>query len=85
MGQPCFFPEPGVVSAVEGAAAFAGHPDVAYLEPSVKAGGRIGPIDCHPARAGVVITTGATREATVRLAETVVESVVVSISKDGTI
>ncbi len=78
MGQPCFFPEPGVVTAVEGAAAFAGHPDVAYLELRVKAGGRIGPVDSHPARAGVVITTGETRQAAVALAEEVVRSVVIS-------
>lgn len=32
---------------------------------------RIGPVDSHPARAGVVITTGETREAAISLSEKV--------------
>lgn len=71
VAQRYFFPEPGVVTAVEGAEAFADHPDVAYLELRVKPGDRIGPVDSHPARAGVVITTGETREAAISLSEKV--------------
>jgi biotin carboxylase len=75
VAQRYFFPEPGVVKAVEGADAFDEHPDVAYLELRVKPGDRIGPVDSHPARAGVVITTGETRDAAVALAEEVVASI----------
>lgn len=75
VAQRYFFPEPGVVTAVEGADAFDEHPDVAYLELRVKPGDRIGPVDSHPARAGVVITTGETKNAAVALAEEVVASI----------
>lgn len=75
VAQRYFFPEPGVVSAVDGAEAFAEHPDVAYLELRVKPGDRIGPVDSHPARAGVVITTGETTQAAVELANHVVSSI----------
>ena len=75
VAQRYFFPEPGVVSAVDGAEAFAEHPDVAYLELRVNPGDRIGPMDSHPARAGVVITTGETTQAAVELANHVVSSI----------
>lgn len=75
VAQRYFFPEPGVVRAVDGAEAFADHPDVAYLELRVKPGDRIGPVDSHPARAGVVITTGETRDAAIELANHVVDSI----------
>lgn len=75
VAQRYFFPEPGVVSAVDGAEAFAEHPDVAYLELLVKPGGRIGPVDSYPARAGLVITTGETTQAAVELANHVVSSI----------
>ncbi len=79
VAQRYFFPEPGVVTAVEGADAFAEHPDVAYLELRAKPGDRIGPVDSHPARAGVVITTGATRGAAVALAEAVVAGIEIKV------
>lgn len=79
VAQRYFFPKPGVVAAVEGAVAFADHPDVSYLELRVKLGDRIGPVDSHPARAGVVITTGETREAAVLLAEKVVSEISIQV------
>lgn len=78
VAQRYFFPEPGVVTAVQGAERFTEHPNVAYLELRVEPGDRIGPVDSHPARAGVVITTGETREAAVALAEEVVGLVAIS-------
>ena len=75
VAQRYFFPEPGVVTAVEGVEAFAEHPDVAYLELRVKPGDRIGPVDSHPARAGLVITTCETTQAAVELANHVVSSI----------
>lgn len=75
VAQRYWFPEPGIVQAIEGADAFQDHPDVAYLELRVQPGDRVGPIDSHPARAGVVITTGATTQAAVELANRVVGSI----------
>ena len=79
VAQRYLFPSLGVVRAVEGADRFADHPDVAYLEIRMKAGDRIGPVDSHPARAGVVITTGESVEAAVLLAENVVDSIQFSV------
>ena len=79
VAQRYFFPEPGVVTAVEGSDAFADHPDVAYLELRVKPGDRIGPVDSHPARAGVVITTGETREGAIALAEKVAAGISIQV------
>lgn len=75
VAQRYFFPEPGVVTAVEGAETFADHPDVIYLELRVNPGDHIGPVDSHPARAGVVITTGVTSKAAIELANRVVDCI----------
>lgn len=75
VAQRYLFPSPGVVKSVEGAGHFEDHPDVAYLEIRAKPGDRIGPINNHPARAGVVITTGETVESAVSLAEGVIDNV----------
>jgi biotin carboxylase len=75
VAQRYWFPEPGIVLAIEGADAFKDHPDVAYLELRVQPGDRVGPIDSHPARAGVVITTGETTQAAVELANHVVNCI----------
>ena len=79
VAQRYFFPSPGTVKAVEGAERFADHPDIAYLELRAKAGDRISPVDSHPARAGVVITTGESKEAAVLLAENVVDGIQFSV------
>jgi len=79
VAQRYLFPSPGVVRAVEGADRFAGHPDVAYAEIRVKAGDHIGPVDSHPARTGVVITTGETVESAVSMAKTVVDGIQVLV------
>ena len=79
VAQRYFFPEPGTVQAIQGMEAFIHHPEVAYLELRVKPGDRIGPVDSHPARAGVVITTGTTRTAAIDLAETVVAEIMIQI------
>lgn len=78
MAQRYLFPSPGVVKAVEGAERFTNHSDFAYLEIRAKPGDRIGPVDSHPARAGVVTTMGETREATVALAEEVMEGILIA-------
>ena len=79
VAQRYFFPEPGKVTAVTGSDIFADDPDVAYLELRVKPGDRVGPVDSHPARAGVVITTGDTREAAISLAAKVVSEISIKV------
>ena len=75
VAQRYLFPPPGIVKAVEGADQFADHPNVAYLEIRTKVGDQIGPVDSHPARAGVVITTGETAELATLLAEDVINRI----------
>ena len=79
VAQRYLFPSPGVVKAIEGAELFANHPNVAYLEIRAKTGDRIGPVDSHPARAGVVITTGETEDSAVSMAKDVINSIKVLI------
>jgi biotin carboxylase len=79
VAQRYLFPSPGVVRAVEGAERFADQPDVAYLEIRAKVGDRIGLVDSHPARAGVVITTGETVESAVSTAKSVIEDIQVLV------
>ena len=75
VAQRYFFPSPGVVTSVVGTERFFDHPDVAYLELRVKSGDVVGAVDSHPARAGVVITTGNSLEAAVDLADEVVSTI----------
>lgn len=75
VAQRYFFPPPGIVKAVEAADQFADHPNVAYLEIRAKVGDQIGPVNSHPARAGVVITTGETVELATSLAEDVIHGI----------
>jgi len=79
VAQRYLFPSPGVVRAVEGVNRFADHPDVAYVEIRAKPGDRIGPVDSHPARAGVVITTGETTDSAISIAEDAVNAIEVVI------
>jgi len=75
VAQRYFFPPSGIVKAVKGVDQFADHPNVALLEIRAKAGDQIGPVDSHPARAGVVITTGETVELATSLAEDVINRI----------
>ena len=75
VAQRYFFPPSGIVKAVEDADQVADHPNVAYLEIRTKVGDQIGPVDSHPARAGVVITTSETVELATSLAEDVINRI----------
>ena len=79
VAQRYLFPSPGVVRFVEGTDRFADHPDVAHLEIRAKPGDRIGLIDSHPARAGLVITTGQTAESAISIAESVINGIKVVV------
>jgi len=70
-----FFPPPGHVTAIEGAAAFATIPWVHRLGFFVQVGDTVEPTTDHTKRAGFVITTGATRDEAVSRARAVVDAV----------
>ncbi len=75
VAQRYWFPEPGIVQEIQGAERFNDHPNVAYLELRVKPGDTVRAIDSHPARSGVVITTGNSNSSALALAEQVVDSI----------
>ncbi|MEZ5669619.1 MAG: ATP-grasp domain-containing protein [Alphaproteobacteria bacterium] len=62
VSQRYLFPHPGQILAIDGARGIPALPGVSFFSLRCKVGDVIGPIDCHPARGGVVIATGADRE-----------------------
>ncbi len=62
ISQRYLFPPPGRIVAIDGARGVTALPGVVFFALRSKVGDVIGPIDCHPARGGVVIATGADRE-----------------------
>jgi biotin carboxylase len=73
-----FFPPPGRIESIQGAAAFSNLPWVHRLGFFVEAGEVMAPITDHTKRAGFVITTGATREEAVERARSVVDGIQVA-------
>jgi biotin carboxylase len=72
-----FFPPPGRVTAIDGAAAFDGVPWVHRLGFFVRPGDVVQPVTDHTKRAGFVIATGATREEAVARACRVVDALAI--------
>jgi biotin carboxylase len=62
------FPEPGVVTKIRGVPELIDRPDLAFFELRVGQGDVVPPLESHVGRAGLVITTGETREEAVRSA-----------------
>ncbi len=77
VAQRWLFPPPGRVRAIAGVEEVAARPEVALCEVRVSVGDEIGPVDSHPARAGVVITTAPTREQAIENAERAVADIVI--------
>ena len=75
VAQRYWFPAEGIVHKIHGLDRFLNNPNVILLDLRVKEGDTIGPIDSHPGRAGVVITTGDTIASAVLLAEDIVNGV----------
>ena len=72
--QRYLFPAPGRVVSVIDLEPHQ-HPNVFYREIRVKPGDEVAPIHNHPARAGLVMATGDSREAAILNAETAVQSI----------
>jgi len=62
VSQRYIFPEPGKVISITGEKDVMKRKGIALCEVRVSIGDVIGEINCHPARAGVIIATGNTRE-----------------------
>lgn len=80
VAQRYLFPTPGTVTAIDGVERYQDDKNVIYLEVRVKVGDIVHPIDSHPTRAGVVMTTGENREAAIAVAEEVVRSIHIETS-----
>jgi len=75
VAQRYFFPNPGIVREICVPSWISEDPDIALFEIRVKIGDRVFPAYSHPARAGVVIATGSTREEAIGKARHVINSV----------
>ena len=77
--QRYLFPEPGEVVSVSDADSVARLPGVELCEVRVQPGDKVQPVNCHPARAGVVICSGETRQLAAARAEAAVAAVQIVI------
>ncbi len=73
--QRYLFPEPGEVLSVTGAEQAARMPGVEFCEVRVKPGDMVLPINSHPARAGVLICSGETRQQALEQIETAIAAI----------
>jgi len=73
--QRYIFPPPGRVIGILGTEDVAVRPGIELCEIRVRTGDIIGPVNSHPARAGVVIATGADREEALNRARCAVEDI----------
>ena len=75
VSQRYLFPAPGRIVGIDGARGVTALPGVVFFKLGAKVGDVIGPIDCHPARGGVVIATGETRAEATANAERAIASI----------
>lgn len=75
VAQRYLFPKPGRIVSISGVAQVANRPGIALCDIRVAVGDIIGPIDSHPARAGVVIATADTREEAINRAITAINDI----------
>ena len=75
------FPDEGIVKSIDNIEEFRKLLNVEYLDIRVKIGDKIGPIDSHPSRAGVVITSGKNIEEAKYLAEKIVKQFKIVVEK----
>jgi len=77
------FPEPGRVVKISGTDRIQKRRGILHWEVRVKVGDVQGPIDCHPARAGVVIAEGKTREEAIGRAAAAVRNIRIETAPIG--
>lgn len=77
--QRYIFPRNGVVKNIEVPSWIKSHKNIKFWQIRLKIGDKIEKIDSHPARAGLVITTGASRLKAQEIAEKAVQEIRISI------
>ena len=77
--QRYLFPEPGRVRSVAGVVDAAKLPGVEFCEVRVKVGDLVAPINSHPARAGVLICSGDSREQATQHAQLAISTIKIEI------
>jgi biotin carboxylase len=82
VAQRYLFSKPGRVTSISDISKFLCRSDIPLCEIRVSQGDIIGPIDSHPARAGVIITTGETRDQAIERAMQVVNAIKIETADD---
>jgi len=77
VSQRYLFPAPGRVVAISGVEEVRQHPAIPFCEIRVAVGDIVGPVDSHPARAGVLIAVADTRQEAQRLATAAVQNITI--------
>lgn len=77
--QRYLFTPPGHVTDVRVEAWVEQDPDIALFQLRIKPGDTVGPVHSHPARGGVVIATGVSKQAAIEKAEAAVNAISVQI------
>lgn len=81
--QRYLFPRPGRVRRIAGEEEARGQRGIVFCQVRVKIDSVIGPMNCHPARAGMVIAVGGSREQAVQRARTAVETIEIDTGADA--
>lgn len=83
VAQRYLFPRPGRVQRVSGVSQVKEQPNIALCDVRVAPGSVVKQIDHHPARAGLVIATGDTRQAAIATAMAAVDAISVETAPPG--
>ncbi len=75
ISQRYLFPRPGRVVAVAGAQEASEQPGVVFCQVRLKVGDLVGPVDSHPARAGLVMAMGESRREAMERAERAIATI----------
>ena len=82
--QRYLFPRPGRVVRVAGEEAVKRQHGVVFSQVRVKVGSVVGPMNCHPARAGMVIAVGESREEAIQRAQAAANTIEIVTVPDAT-
>jgi len=75
ISQRYLFPSPGRVVGIAGAQRASEQPGVVFCQVRLKVGDIVGPVNSHPARAGLVMATGESREEAMERTRAAIESI----------
>ena len=73
--QRYLFPRAGRVVRIAGEEEVRSQPGIVFCQVRVRIGSVVGPMNCHPARVGMIIAVGESREQAVQRARTAVETI----------